>query len=231
MAARTRVLDRLVPPNWEHVRKYPLAALSSADQPKGTPVVVGINWYVEFDEPKRMSDGRWWVALDGKLTTVRGGHCVCIKADEPDSQAWWHFYDQGKEGACVGFGSSRMKSLLDRRRYDAFELYHATQQLGGYVGQEGAYVRDAMAVLAQRGAVPYGKKDPDPASKISTYRWALTVEEILAVLDLPMATKRGAVPFLNSWGDRDYPHITWMPGEVMDRLIREDGEIAIVTDL
>src|SRR4051812_48768315 len=127
MKPEDRVLDRLKPPDWEHISKYPLAALSSGERPMGVPVVAGINWYTEFDRPERLRDGRWWVAKDTKLTWIRGGHCVCIKANEPDSQAWWNYYNQGREGACVGFGSARMKSLLDRARYDAFELYHATQ--------------------------------------------------------------------------------------------------------
>ena len=32
----------------------------------------------------------------------------------------------------------------------------------------------------------------------------------------------------NSWG-LEYPQV-WLPYDVMDRLIREDGEVAIVTD-
>ena len=230
MNPKHRTLDRLVPPDWEHVESYPLRALAAAERPKGIPVVIGVNWYSEFDNPVRLPDGRWWVAPDGKLSTVRGGHCVCIKADEADPQSWWHFYNQGREGACVGFGSSRMKSLLDRTRYDALELYHATQQLGGYVGQEGAYVRDAMEVLRTRGALRPGKTQIQPTSRISAYRWTTSVEDILSTLDMPIAIRLGAVPFLNSWGDADYPHITWMPGEVLNRLLTEDGEAAIVTD-
>jgi hypothetical protein len=37
------------------------------------------------------------------------------------------------------------------------------------------------------------------------------------------------VPFLNSWR-RGYPHRTWMPDDVLDRLMREEGEVAIPTD-
>ena len=43
------------------------------------------------------------------------------------------------------------------------------------------------------------------------------------------ADELGAVPILNSWG-RSYPHRTWMPDEVLDRLMQEEGEIAIPTD-
>jgi hypothetical protein len=37
------------------------------------------------------------------------------------------------------------------------------------------------------------------------------------------------VRILNSWG-RGYPHRVWMPDETLQRLIDEDGEVALVTD-
>jgi hypothetical protein len=86
-----------------------------------------------------------------------------------------------------------------------------------------------MEVLRTRGAVRVGKQAPDPHSLIGAYRWALSAEEVIGVLNEPLATRLGAVPILNSWG-QDYPHIVWMTGEVLERLIREDGEAAIVTD-
>jgi hypothetical protein len=227
MKAHERILDRLVPPDWEHVEKYPLTAASV--KPKGTPTVLGINWYTDFDKPVRYGS-RWFICPDGKVRGhVRGGHCVCIDANETDPPAWWTFYNQGEEGACVGFGSARMKSLVDRRKYDAFELFHATQVQGGYVGQGGAYVRDAMAVLNLRGAVRSGRTDPDPTSKISAYRWATKVEEIASVLLRNDIADLEAVPILNSWG-RDYPHVVWVPFGVLQRLLDEDGEAAIATD-
>jgi hypothetical protein len=226
-----RATGRVKPPDFQHVDKYALSALPVSDQPRGIPVVLGIDWYVEFDNPVKDHDGRYWVARDGKLTSIRGGHCICAKANESDPVEWWKFFNQGQEGACVGFGDARMKSLLDRIRYDAFELYHATRDLGHYSFAEGAFVRDALKVLQTRGAVRAGHKNPDPKSKISAYRWATDVSDILHVIDLPLATKLGAVPFLNSWGRNDYPHVTWMPAEVVQKLIDDDGEAGIVTDL
>ena len=38
-------------------------------------------------------------------------------------------YDQGAEGACVGFGFSWMMSILNRRRYDPLWLYHEAQKI------------------------------------------------------------------------------------------------------
>lgn len=220
-------LGRLKPDDWRHVERFPLSAL--AEPPVGVPVVLGLSWYVEFDEPERFG-GRWWVARDGKLSRVRGGHCICVKADETDPTSWWRLYDQGREGACVGFGGARMKSLLDRHAYDGEELYFATQKLGGYFGQEGAYVRDMLEVLRTRGAVRKGRAQPDASSLIGSYRWATSVDEVLAVLDLPLASRLGAIPLLNSWGVA-YPHVTWMTCEVLDRLLGEDGEAGLVVDL
>jgi hypothetical protein len=37
------------------------------------------------------------------------------------------------------------------------------------------------------------------------------------------------VDILNSWG-RGYPHLVRMPVTVLDRLLREDGEMTLVTD-
>lgn len=42
----------------------------------GTPVVLGVNWYVNFDHPVKKGT-RWWIG-EGALGNVRGGHAVCI---------------------------------------------------------------------------------------------------------------------------------------------------------
>jgi len=49
------------------------------------------------------------------------------------------------------------------------------------------------------------------------------------VLGNDRADELGAVPFLNSWG-RGYPHRTWMPDDVLERLMDEEGEVAVPTD-
>src|SRR6266496_3859056 len=92
-----RVLDRLPPPDWEHVARYALSAIPRAEQPKGVPVVFGVNWYNEFDYPEKDSSSRYWIAKNGKLTGVRGGHCLCAKAGQRDPSTWWTYYNQGNE--------------------------------------------------------------------------------------------------------------------------------------
>ena len=54
---------------------------------KGNPVTFGINWYVNFDTPKRRGNF-WWIG-EGELGRVRGGHAVCIygAADSMDAVA------------------------------------------------------------------------------------------------------------------------------------------------
>jgi hypothetical protein len=159
-----------------------------------------------------------------KLTSIRGGHCVCIKANEPDVQAWWNFYNQGREGACVGFGSSRMKSLLDRIRYDASELYHATQarrlrRRGGGVRPR----RNGGSRYARRCSCR-GRSEPIPTALISTYRWALVGRGDPRSSQPASRDQAGgrAVPQQLGAG---LPAHRLDAGQVMERLIREDGEV------
>ena len=74
-------LGRRPPSDWTHVDKYPLTARTAPAKP--TPVVIGVNWYAEFDKPQKDAQGHYWIARDAKLTTVRGGHCVCLKPQGP----------------------------------------------------------------------------------------------------------------------------------------------------
>jgi hypothetical protein len=127
-----RGLGRQVPTDWRHYEKFALTAETTPDTP--TPVVIGVNWYSNFDHPVRDSRGRWWIGK-GDLGRIRGGHCVCIEPGDQldangkvvrslqDTAGWYKFYDQGAEGACVGFGGSRLVTLLNRKRYDARWLW------------------------------------------------------------------------------------------------------------
>lgn len=231
----TRTLGRVPPPDWEHVEKYPLTAPSVPVAP--TPVVIGINWYDAFDHPERLvlkgSSADYWIGR-GDLGAVRGGHCVCLEpgAPEQDSPPWRVFYNQGEEGACVGFGWSRCMSLLNRKKYDGFWLYKECKKRDGHPDQEGTWVRTGGEVLVQEGHVRVVKGEDQPpraADGIVKFRWARSADEVLRVLNNPKATKLGAVPILNSWG-RSYPQRVWLPAEKLDRLIKEDGEIAVPTD-
>jgi hypothetical protein len=235
-------LDRLRPTDWEHVEKYPLTA-EIAGTLKPTPVVLGVNWYSEFDNPTQDKSGHWWIARDGRLTTVRGGHCICLKPKgSEDRTDWYHYYDQGSEGRCVQFGVSRMMSHLNHHTYEIREndpeghwLYWEAQRTdewpgGAYPGAdpqyEGTSVRAALDIVKKQGLILKGQNQPDPVEGIKAYRWATSTDDVLTALGYGGLDY---VDILNSWGTA-YPHLVRMPASVVERLRKEDGEVGIPVD-
>lgn len=223
---------RKPPTDWKHVERYALAsAPTSLVGP--TPAILGINWYEAFDTPTKDVHGRWWIR-ETNLGSILGGHAICVKcANLTDPLSWWDFYVQ-PDGSCVGFSESRAKSLVDRTRYAAHWLYEEAQRIDEWPGEdyEGTSVRAGLEVLRTKGhrrlinGVLQPLRDGDG---IAAYRWATSVEEVHSIIQMPLADSLGGVPLLQSWG-RDYPHITWLPDSVLDRLLREDGEAATFTD-
>ncbi|MGW4486500.1 hypothetical protein ACWEOE_21965 [Amycolatopsis sp. NPDC004368] len=241
-------LGRFIPDDWHHVERYPLAALPAEERPARTPVVIGVNWYREFDEPEQDErSGELFIARAGSLSTVRGGHCVCLEpGGTPDSDEWYAFYDQGAEGACVGFGWSRCMSLFNNEEYAARWLWDAAKRRDEWPetkpgDDNGTSVRAAAEVLKDVGHVKWRSKYADDTWQeregytadvkqgIRAFRWARSVDEVHTALGNKRADELGAVPLLNSWGS-GYPRRVYLPDGVLARLIEEDGEIAIPTD-
>lgn len=222
-----------------HVEKYPLTAATLPTVP--TPVVLGINWYGGFDRPSLQDDGRYWIAQGAPATwgRQRGGHAICVMPPGvKDLTGWWDFYNQGNEGACVGFAASRMMTLLNRMRYDAFALYGKAQEVDEWPGvnYSGTSVRAGMDVLRDLGHWRYqrGGSKLHLRHGIDANRWATSVEDIAACLSPTDNGKSivdaGHVVLLNSWG-RAFPHYTRMPLDALDRLVfRENGEATVITD-
>jgi hypothetical protein len=228
----TGPLGRRVPTDWAHVEKYPLQALRG-DVPRRVPVVLGINWYSNFDNPVRDKNGVWWIGK-GDLGRVRGGHAICARPlGVIDPPAWQVFYDQGVEGACVGFSESRCMSLLNRVRFDAPWLYNAAQLGDEYDDtppEEGTSVRAGMNVLLKQGhrrVTRAGSQPVDIVYGITAFRWARSWDEVRRALGIPSVAL--GVPLLNSWG-LSYPHSVRLTDEAGARLLHEDGEAAVVTD-
>ena len=144
-------LGRRPPSDWKHVDKYPLTAATAPAKP--TPVVIGVNWYVEFDKPVKDAQGHHWIARDAKLTTIRGGHCVCLKPRAQRPRRLVGLLRPGRGGACVGFGISRLTSQLNRKLYDGFWLYHEAQKVDEWQGEDydGTSVRAGLDILRKRG--------------------------------------------------------------------------------
>lgn len=93
-------------------------------------------------------------------------------------------YDQGYEGACVGFASSWMMSFLNKKFYDARWLYFEAQKIDEWPGTnyEGTSVRAGMDVLRHFGHKRIHGRYPDLGvdilDGIQVNRWATTVDEI-----------------------------------------------------
>jgi hypothetical protein len=245
-------LGRFIPDDWGHLEKYPLAALPAEERPKSAPVVLGLNWYVEMDAPTQDDDtGEYFIARGGahSLTRIRGGHCVCLEpgGELRDRDEWHAFYDQSGEGACVGFGWSRCMSLLNQDSvYAARWLWDRSKERDQWPqtnpgDDNGTSVRTGGDLLVALGHVPWseaysdddyterGGYQPDLEAGLTAFRWAQSVDEVHAVLGNEQADKLGAVPILNSWG-ADYPHRVWLPDDVLDVLLKQEGEAAIPTD-
>lgn len=250
-----RALGRRTPTDWSHYDKYPLTAGTVPTSP--VPVAIGINWYTNFDNPVKDSKGRYWIGK-GNLGSIRGGHCVCIEPGDQldsagkvtrrlqDSSSWWDFYNQGAEGACVGFGCSRMMTLLNRKRYDARWLWDWAKKTDEWSDtnpgdDNGTSVHAACTILASKGHVAWASKyanntwqqrdneTPVSSEGLSVYRWANTTDQVMQVIKSPASEAMGAVRILNSWG-KDYPERVWMPLATLQRLISEDGEVVLATD-
>ncbi len=231
-----RPLGRLEPTDRIHVQKYGLTTATLPDKP--TPVIAGTHWYSAFDRPTYDTKGRFWmVGKDRDLGRIRGGHAYCFKPNFiEDPVPWWAFYDQGNEGACVGFAISRAMSMLNRKRYWARWLYlTARRDFDEWQGEDydGTSVRAGLDVARTIGHCRIrGRSEaspPDVAEGISSNRWAESVDDMIAAMHSPRYLELGRAPFLNSWG-KDYPHITWMPLDVIGRLLDEGGEMGVIFD-
>jgi hypothetical protein len=226
MSRRAHALGRRKPKDFTHVSKYPLSEISV--MPKAVPVVLGINWYENFDSPVKV--GSKYVIGRGDLGNIRGGHAICARpVGVTDLTSWWDFYDQGQEGACVGFSCSRMMTLLNRKRYVAPWLYGEAQKIDEWPGEDydGTSVRAACDVLRSVGHVATTRQLPTLADGILANRWATTWDQVRAALGVP--DSQLGIQLMNSWG-RSYPHYVTLTDEAGERLLSEDGEACLVTD-
>jgi hypothetical protein len=230
-----------------HIAAKPLSALGSA-APVDVPVVVGFNWYTSFDEPKAepsSAEGTSYhlpdVAKGEELGSIRGGHCFCFEPlgyVKENNEKLHVFYNQGEEGACVGFGNSRAQTIMRQNKtFDAFWLYDECRKVEGtFPTGEGSTVHAAAQVLEGIGlreqineevcTREVGDGPVDLAFGVTAVRWATSLSEVLRALKREGAQ---AIPFTNSWGTA-YPLTTWMPVATFAQLLAENGEAAVYTE-
>lgn len=102
------------------------------------------------------------------------------------SADWRKFYNQGSNGACVGFALSECMSILNRRRYDARWLWDRAKERDEWPDtnpgdNNGTSGRAGFEALRDLGHVRvYGSKTYPPAlpEGISAFRWMTTIDEI-----------------------------------------------------
>jgi hypothetical protein len=247
-------LDRVPSLTSEHVDKYPITATTLASA--NSSMMVAINWYENFDAPRRrLINGVWrWVIGEGNLGRVRGGHAVCGRNWKlTDLLSWHHHYNQGSEGRCVEFAKLRILSQMNRKKYDVSSKwhYHTAQHgdewNGCFLGHDGfAYEgtsgRAGLEVLRAYGAIPAlyktGTTDPSismedapkfvrPEDGIAAYRWATTWDQVRQALNVPAYLP--GIPINNSWGN-SYPKEVILLDSAGERVLGEWGEFGIVTD-
>jgi hypothetical protein len=110
----------------------------------------------------------------------------------PDLRRYFGYYDQGKEGACVGFGTSWAMTILNRALYAARHFYLHVQTVDPFDDTppgEGTTVAAAMDVLRKVGhwRLVYDRKTrqhvitgPLEAEGIAANKWATSVDEVRA---------------------------------------------------
>lgn len=220
-----------VPPkDRDHEKRFALTSLTIPRIP--TAVVIGVPWHTNFDNPVRdaINPTIWWIGRSTNLGPIRGGHCVCLRPPTlTDLDAAWPWYDQGQEGACVGFGTSRAASLFNKRLYDAYPLYKAAQKIDPWPGENysGTSVNAGLSILRKNG--PYRTKNnqtlPYAQDGITSYAWASNVTDVLR----SMHSSEPFVRILNSWGRR-YPREVRMPADTLNLLLSMDGEAGVPID-
>lgn len=251
-------LGRRVPTDWEHVKKFPLMAPPAAplvvaektlrlpwwwysgqhnQGSEGACVGFGttlmmaiINMYDENRTPRydpwwlwdRAKEGDEWpetVPGDSNGTSVRSA-CDVLRA----------------------LGHVRVKSWVPARRDPVPES--PTRGEGIAQNRWAKTVDDMRAVSAlglpmSIGVNWYSNFDTPvvrrPSPSPQSVEWQIGVGDLGSIRGghcvciYGASDKRQAFKIANSWG-RSYPPV-WMPYATMERLIREDGEVALVTDL
>ncbi len=227
-------LARFVPTDMEHVEKYPLTRSTMPAKP--VSIIMGVDWYSDFDNPVKDKDNKWWVGKDpNNLGYIRGGHAVTIPKDiKLDTYGWYLYYNQLFEGKCVGEAVCRAMSIENRKRYDVDWIWNRAKDTDEWAetksgDNNGTSVRAALEIARTEGLKQTMWEQPNADEGIQVYRWATNTEDALNATGNATYKRLGAMPFLNSWG-KEYPRLVWMPCETHERLRVQLGEYGIYTD-
>lgn len=83
----------------------------------GVPVVLGINWYTNFDWPQWGDFGagghRWWIGRSIDLGMIRGGHAICCFGARDDIEAFSLVNSWGHDYPVVNIPYATVQRLID----------------------------------------------------------------------------------------------------------------------
>jgi hypothetical protein len=77
----------------------------------GNAIVLGINWYTNFDQPEKVSS-RNWIGR-GDLGSIRGGHAICCYGASDRLQAFRLVNSWGSDYPLVWIPYETMRRMLD----------------------------------------------------------------------------------------------------------------------
>jgi hypothetical protein len=139
-------------------------------------------------EPPNFDHVERYPARRGGIIAASPGAAIERVLDLP--KQYIEHYDQGQEGACVGFSLSWNMSILNRQRYDAFRIYKRAQDIDEWPGSDysGTSVNAGCRVLLTEGHWRLQKSRWWAEARaflrlehgIAAYRWTTDVNEIRA---------------------------------------------------
>ena len=152
--------------------------------------------------------------------------------------SWHSKHNQGKEGACVGFGTSMMLSIINedqvRRqgimnpyiRYNPFWLWNRAKEIDEWPDtlpgdSQGTSVKAAIEILIKQGHVLWTPNEDDPDSfgepatsyGVNEVRWAQTIEEIRSAIALGIPISMGVNWYNNFFTPEYYNNEYWIGRE------------------
>jgi len=108
------------------------------------------------------------------------------------------FYDQGDEGACVGFGESILMSILNRKKYEARWLYNEARLIDEWPDTppaDGTSLRAGFDILRTKGHARYyaGRSRAAEMDEgiVDVNRWLTSVDQIRTAISEGFAVVLG----------------------------------------
>jgi hypothetical protein len=238
-------LGRRVPTDWKHVQKYSLRPKTAVAKVEKTLVLPWYHWmHDQGDEGACVGFGL------SMMMAILNEAQARSRAQTPFTHLYnarWLYQEAQKvdewaetppeEGTSVRAGCDVLRTLGHVRRVRKFDR-PATITEGIKENRWARTVDEIRTTIAAGVPVAIGvnwyeRFYPEHLEKRSG-DWFIRTDDFGYILGghcvclYGASDRRQAFKLKNSWG-RDYP-LVWMPYTVMDRLLREDGEVTLVTD-